>query len=342
MAKVNTDSVKNQMKQQRQQDQQQDQQQGQEQKPASAGTSIGKYLAGMGPAIRNVLPKHMTPERLARIALGEIRKNPQLLQCEVASLGAAVMQAATLGLEPSVLGHCYFVPFWNKKERRRDVQFIIGYKGYIDLARRSGDVLSMNAMEVRENDEFEFEYGLEEKLRHKPARKDRGAVTHYYAYAKFKDGGHTFLVLSREDIVEHAYKFSKQIDDNNQLKGTWRDHFDSMAKKTVIRAMIKYMPLSIEIQEKFNADERIIKGVKEDGDDITGDIFDMETAALAGEAGEEGEPQEPEQEEQKPAAALEEGPAPLNAEDLQSIEKDLAEARAAQEKINEKKQQKEK
>lgn len=293
--------------------------------------SIADYLKKMGPAMKNVLPNHMTPERMARIALSEIRKNPTLLQCDVASLGAAVMQAAVLGLEPSVLGHCYFVPFWNRNEKRRDVQFIIGYRGYIDLARRSGDVLSINAMEVRENDQFEFEYGLEEKLRHIPALKNRGAVTHYYAYAKFKGGGHTFLVMSKDDILEHAFTHSKQIK-NNQLTGTWKDHFESMAKKTVIRAMIKYMPLSIEIQEKMNADDRIIHGVTKDGEIESDELFTFE-----GEASEVEDtatldvPQEELQDMEKDLQALRKKEA---AED-----EALQEARKAQETLNSKKQE---
>jgi recombination protein RecT len=269
MAKVNTADIKNQMKQQ---------QQGSGQQPAQVSPSkpIADYLEKMAPAIEKVLPKHMTPERMARIALSEIRKNPTLLQCEVSSLGAAVMQCATLGLEPGILGHVHFVPFWNKNQNRRDVQFIIGYKGYIDLARRSGELLSIMAMEVCEEDFFDYAYGITERLEHVPAMSKRGDVTRYYAYAKFKDGGHAFLVRSKEEILEHAFKHSKQIKDG-RLTGPWKDHFNSMAKKTMIRELIKYMPLSIETQEKFNSDEQVMKGINKDDQD---NIFDMEMPSL--------------------------------------------------------------
>lgn len=316
--RVNTDAVKNQMKAQSGQQPAQA-----PQTPQSPGQSIAHYLADNMKTLKSVLPKHMTPERMARIALSEIRKNPALLQCDVASLGAAVMQCATLGLEPGVMGHVYFVPFWNNKEKRRDVQFIIGYKGLIDLTRRSGEVLSIQAMEVRQNDTFEFEYGIDEKLRHIPAMKDRGAVTHYYAYAKFKDGGHTFLVMSREDILEHAANFSKQQNDKG-FTGPWKDHFDSMAKKTVIRAMIKYMPISIEVQEKISHDERVIKKINpyEDGAEIeSSNIFDMELP--------EEKPQ-PQQIEKKTADTLE-------ADELAEMEKEMIAARAAQEELDKKK-----
>lgn len=335
---VNTDNVKQQMIQKRQQQQMQ-QGQGAQSPAAATSNSIASYLKQMGPAISNVLPKHMTPERMARIALSEIRKNPMLLQCEVASLGAAVMQAATLGLEPSVLGHCYFVPFNRKVQQGnrttwvKDVQFIIGYRGYIDLARRSGELVTIKPEVVRENDEFSYNYGINDDLFHRPALKNRGAVTHYYAYAKFKDGGYTFSVMSREDVLEHAFKFTKQ-QKNNQLTGVWRDHFDSMAKKTVIREMIKYMPLSVEVLEKLGSDGQVVKGINEEelkAGDPAAAVFDMEIPA-------DGEPVA--EEEQQPAAL--EQTEELSPEELKAMEKDLAAAQQAQEQINQRKQQEKK
>ena len=140
-------------------------------KPASPAQTIAAYLKKMGPEIEKALPKHMDADRMARIALTTIRTNPQLLECTVPSLMGAVMQAAQLGLEPGLIGHCYFVPFWNNKKKQREVQFIIGYKGMIDLARRSGHIESIYAHCVYENDEFEYELGLHPKLVHKPALK---------------------------------------------------------------------------------------------------------------------------------------------------------------------------
>ena len=79
------------------------------------------------------------------------------------------MQAVQLGLEPGLLGHCYILPY------KREATFIIGYKGMIDLARRSGHIQSIYAHAVHENDEFEYELGLHPKLEHKPSHGDRGA-----------------------------------------------------------------------------------------------------------------------------------------------------------------------
>lgn len=311
---VTTNELKNQMKQQ-------------QAAPAPApqqkpGASIAQYLGKNMKAMASVLPKHMTPERMARIALSEIRKNPQLLECSVESLGASVMQAATLGLEPTTLGHCYFVPFWNGKEKRRDVQFIIGYKGYIDLAHRTGDLKTIKAFAVHENDHFTYKYGINEELEHIPADKNRGAVIKYYAYALLKDGGSSFVVMSREAVLEHAFTHSKQVKEG-QLTGVWRNHFDSMAKKTVIKELIKYMPMSIEYQEKMNADEKVIKDVTpgEDKDSI----FDMEFAVI--EEQPEGAPEAP---------AQEEGPDP-EPQELTDDEIAIIQAKALQREIDEKK-----
>jgi len=100
--------------------------------------TIQDLLKRMEPQIRKALPKHLEPERLARIALTEIRKNPKLLECSRESLLGAVMTAAQLGLEPGVLGHAYLIPYWNNKTKSYEVQFQIGYKGLLDLVRRSG------------------------------------------------------------------------------------------------------------------------------------------------------------------------------------------------------------
>lgn len=302
-----------------------------QQPPAPAqtpGGNIAQYLSKNIKAMGSVLPKHMTPERMARIALSEIRKNPQLLQCNVESLGAAVMQAATLGLEPTTLGHCYFIPF-NRKEGNtwvKDVQFIIGYKGYIDLAHRSGDLKTIKSFAVHENDHFVYQYGIEEKLEHIPADDNRGQIVKYYAYAILKDGGTNFIVMSREAILEHAFKHSKQVKDG-KLTGTWQKHFDSMAKKTVIKELIKYMPMSVEYQEQVNSDEKIIKDITPDKDNI----FDMEFAEI------EEEPPAEAQTIITDQAANERELASASPEDLADMQKDLEEARKIQAELDKKK-----
>src|SRR5580700_6950752 len=102
-----------------------------------------------------VLPKHVTPERLIKIALAATSRNPLLLQCDAKSIVKSVMAASQLGLEPDgTLGLSYIVPFWNKNINSYEAQFQIGYRGLIDLARRSGNISTIESHVVKKNDTF--------------------------------------------------------------------------------------------------------------------------------------------------------------------------------------------
>lgn len=248
--------------------------------PGVGGKTINDLFEQMKPAIAQAIPQHMTPERLLRIATTCIRTTPKLKICTPESLLGAVMQCAQLGLEPSILGHAYLVPYKNKKkdERGRDLgyvdeaQFQIGYKGLIELARRTGQISSIMAQAVHEKDEFEYEYGIDEKLRHVPADGDRGPIHKYYAYAKFKDGGYSFMVMSRSDIERHRDKFSKA-----KSYGPWVEHFDEMAKKTVLKALMKYMPISVEFQKAVSMDETTKREISDDMSEVI-DVTDWAVA----------------------------------------------------------------
>lgn len=255
--------------------------------PGGRGKTIAQLFDEMKPAIAQAIPQHMTPERLLRIATTSIRTNPKLKICSPESLLGAVMQCAQLGLEPSILGHAYLVPYRNKKKDQfgndlkdgngqpifvDEAQFQIGYKGLIELARRTGQISSIMAHAVHEKDVFEYEYGIEEKLKHVPSDGERGPVLKYYAYAKFKDGGYSFLVMSRKDIEIHRDKFSKA-----KTYGPWKDHFDEMAKKTVLKALMKYMPISVEFSKAIAQDETTKREVSDDMSDII-DVTDWTEA----------------------------------------------------------------
>lgn len=213
----------------------------QEQKPRTPAQKVGDYIQTMLPSIQSVLPKHVTADRMSRIALNVIRTNPKLLECDLNSLMGGVMEAAKLGLEPGLMGQCYLIPFQNKKAQRMEAQFIVGYKGLIDLVRRSGQVSVIEARTVYENDVFEFEYGLEDKLKHKPTLTNRGAAIAYYAVCRLKDGGSSFLVMGHEEMEKYRDKYAK-----SKNFGPWCDEFEAMAKKTVLRQLIKYLPISVE------------------------------------------------------------------------------------------------
>ena len=200
----------------------------------------------MKPAIERALPSHIGKERFARIAMTTLRQNKELLKCEQTSLLGAIMQAAQLGLEPNMLGSCYILPYG------KQAQFIIGYRGMIDLARRSGNIQSIYAHEVRENDDFDYEYGLYPNLKHKPAMQDRGSIIGVYAVAHFKDGGYQFEFMPIEEIEKRRQRSPSA----NAKMSPWKSDYEEMAKKTVIRHIFKYLPVSVEreIHEKHNFD----------------------------------------------------------------------------------------
>ena len=189
------------------------------------------------------LGKNMDPERFTRIALTIVKQNPALMQCSALSLLGALMSSAQLGLEPNVLGQSYIIPRRNKGVM--EANFQIGYKGLIKLFYNSKNALSLEAHEVYENDHFEYEYGLSSNIVHKPALKNRGEVIAYYAVAKLKDGASTFAVISKEDAMQHAKKYSESY---ASQYSPWVKNFDEMAKKTVIKMALKYMPLETEKQ----------------------------------------------------------------------------------------------
>lgn len=221
--------------------------QAQMQEAEKKDNSMVGLIRRMEPQIRKALPSVITPERFTRMVLTALSSSPKLQTCTPMSFMGAMMQAAQLGVEPNTpLGQAYLIPYGGV------CQFQLGYKGLIDLAYRSGEVSSIQAHEVHENDTFTYEYGLEPKLRHVPAQTDRGPVTFYYAVLKLKNGGVGFEVMSREDVEKFAMKKSKAY--NN---GPWKTDFDEMAKKTVLKKVLKYAPLKTEFARAVASDESV-------------------------------------------------------------------------------------
>ncbi|QRG65276.1 recombination protein RecT [Brevibacillus choshinensis] len=229
--------------------------------------TIAAYLKRMGPEIEKALPSHMNADRMARIALTTMRTTPKLLECNVSSLLGAVMQAAQLGLEPGLIGHCYILPYG------REAQFIIGYKGMIDLARRSGNIESIYAHTVYEADEFDYELGLHPKLHHKPATGRRGEMKYVYAVAHFKDGGYQFEVMDKEEIEKRRSRSKAS------KNGPWVTDYEEMAKKTVIRHMWKYLPISIEMQQQATQDEVVRKDITSDPVSVYNDAIEIDISS---------------------------------------------------------------
>lgn len=218
------------------------------------------------------LPKHINTDRFVRIAITTIRQNPKLAQCSQESLLGALMVSAQLGLEPGTLGQCYLIPYG------RECQFQIGYKGMIELLRRSGQLKDIYAYSVYENDDFEITYGLDRNLIHKPNLANKGNFLGCYCVAILKDDTRAFEYMTKEEIEAHAKKFSKTFGN-----GPWKTDFEAMAHKTVVKKMLKWLPLSVEFLENIEKDDKSFKVADtKNTEDIeiienNGDIINAET-----------------------------------------------------------------
>ena len=244
-------------------------------KPAK---TVQDLIRQMEPEIKKALPSTITPERFTRIVLSALSTTPQLAVCTPKSFLGAMMTAAQLGMEVNTpLGQCYLIPY--KNHGIDEVQFQLGYKGLIDLAYRGGEVQTIQAHTVFENDEFEYEYGLDPKLTHKPAKSNRGAPIAYYAIFRTKSGGYSFEVMSIDDVKNHRDKFSKAA---NRGFSPWQTNFDEMAKKTVLKQALKYAPMSTETARSISADETIKT-------DISADMFAAPDETITAEFSDQGE-----------------------------------------------------
>ena len=221
--------------------------------------TIQDYIKVMQGEIAKALPSVLTPERFTRITLSALSTNPSLAKCTPKSFLGAMMTAAQLGLEPNTpLGQAYLIPY--KNHGILECQFQLGYKGLIDLAYRSGNVKTIQAEVVHQNDVFEVEYGTNDRLVFKPLfTGDRGDPVSVWAMFQTKDGGYGFSVMSMDDVRAHARKYSKAFSN-----GPWQTNFEEMAKKTVLKRCLKYAPLSTEFVRQAAADETIKSGLSED------------------------------------------------------------------------------
>lgn len=228
-------------------------------------TTIKDLIRSYEGQFAKALPKVMTPERFARIATTAITQNPELAQCTPSSFMGALLNAAQLGLEPNTpLGQAYLIPYNNYKTHQKECQFQLGYKGLIELAHRSGELKSIEAHVVYEHDDFEFEFGLEPKLKHIPSMDDdRGEITWVYAIYHLVNGGYGFEVMSKAEVNKHRNKYSKAAN-----SPAWKDAWEEMAKKTVVKKALKYAPLKTDFVREMNTDESTMNMVEDDEGDV--------------------------------------------------------------------------
>ncbi len=223
--------------------------------PTSSGNkTIADVFRSQWSKIEAVMPKHLSSERLFQLAVSTVNHDPKLAECNIATLLSCVMKCSALGLEPSSvdgLGRAYILPYRNNKTKCMEATFILGYKGMLDLARRSGEIKDISARAVYEGDEFEYEFGLNETCRHIPLATERtpDKLTHVYMVCHFKDGGHYLDVMTKAEV--DAIRSRSKAKDS----GSWVTDYEAMAKKSVIRRGFPYLPVAIEAQQAVSADE---------------------------------------------------------------------------------------
>jgi recombination protein RecT len=205
--------------------------------------TLGQVIQRMVPEIQRALPRHMSGDRMARLALTVLRKDPALAKTTPESFAGALLTAAGLGLEPGVNNEAYLVAYG------RECQLIIGYQGFAKLFWQHPLAAHLDAQAVHENDEFDYAYGLNPFLTHKPAKGDRGKVTEYYAVAKLSTGASAFVVLSADDV-------KKLRGGKVGTSGKIADPMHWMERKTAVRQLVKLLPKSSEMDRAIRDDER--------------------------------------------------------------------------------------
>lgn len=265
-------------------------------KDKGAPKSITEWIRSMQPAIKKALPSVITPERFTRIALNAVFNTPALGECTPQSFIAALMNAAQLGLEPNTpLGQAYLIPYKNNNKGVIECQFELGYKGIVDLAYRSGEISTIQAHEVYPGDDFEFVYGMESNLTHRPAMDEpEDDPIWYYALFRLVNGGGNFEVMGVNAIRKHAARYSESY---KSSFSPWKTNFDEMAKKTVLKKVMKYAPIKTEFVRALETDGTIKTEIGEDmtaipaeytvrDDDVDKDTGEI-TGGMADDSGDE-------------------------------------------------------
>lgn len=221
---------------------------------------MNNLLTRMDKEIEKAVGRLIDKDRFIRIAVSTYGSNPAFWNCTDVSFLSALMMSAQLGLEPNTtLGHSYLIPYGNK------VQFQIGYQGIIDLCHRTKMYKKITARCVYKEDKFEFEYGLADKLVHKPADTITGDPIYYYAKYELTNGADDFVVWSRDRVIAHAKKYSKSF---SRKDSSWQESFNRMALKTCIIDVLKYAPKSIEVAKAVMMDSTVREGISENMEDI--------------------------------------------------------------------------
>ena len=244
--------------------------------PKKASTALD-YLnsASFTAQLQKALPKFLDTDHFVRSAISEFRLNPLLKECTVPSVLGYFMQAAMCGLEPaSTLGQCYAVPFNNKRTGQKEAQFILGYRGMMSIARRSGDLARIEAHIVHEKDDFSLCYGLTPDIVHKPfIDGDPGGVRGAYCVVWFNDGNCQYRFMPKSEIDRHRAR------SKSSGSGPWVTDYEEMCLKTVFRSMFKWLPISIEAAKITENDEGVVNYVGKPDTENAEDLIEVDFVA---------------------------------------------------------------
>ena len=213
------------------------------QKPQNPAVAFSKFMDGFKAQMALALPKHLTADRMARLALSAFSSSPQLQQCDPKSIAASIMTASTLGLEPGVNGQGYLIPY------KQTCTFVPGWKGLVDIANRSGRA-SVWTGAVFEGDEFDYALGDRPFVHHKPGEEDHpDKLTHVYAIGRVKGAEFPVIeVWTMNKVWKHRDKYNKV----GSRHYSFRDE-EMYARKIPLLQVLKYMPASIELSNAVAA-----------------------------------------------------------------------------------------
>jgi len=291
------------------------------QEVAKSGNTAPKSIAAFlnDPRVKAqialALPAHVTPDRLVRMALTQLRVNPKLGECSLESFAGALFTAAQLGLEPGPLGECWFIPRYNSKLQTTECTFQAGYQGLAKLAHNSGQIKSLYAYAVYEGDEFDYGLGDSPYVHHKPdpdrASESDDAIRFFYAVENLTNGGREIEVWSKAHMDDHRDQYVKK-DKAGKYPATWVKSYAAMGRKTLVSVVARRGPRSVELTAALSADGNVrtsltrdMEFVPEDTagafdaqaadvvDSVTGEIIDVEATEGADGIGTAGAPQSP-------------------------------------------------
>lgn len=267
--------------------------------------TLGEWLKERKESFLQALPANtVNVDRFMQSAMLAITnpKMPNLRLCSKESIFRSLKEAASYGLELNgTFGQAYLIPYNEKVNGKYEMtcHFQLGYRGIIQMARRSNTIKTIAAEPICENDYFKCKLASGRTIEHEiDITKERGDVIGYYCLVELCNGGSQFKVMSKKDIENHRDKFSKAYDakDPNNI---WNKNFDAMALKTVVIQALKLCPISIEAMDAVITDER--KDIKDISDDVEYTVSDTPAETTETPAIEEPkeQPKEPKPETKK-------------------------------------------